>query len=227
MFYFQLSSNNPNWLKSGEKLSATWISRDAESGISKTEYCVGSTPDGCQIKRMTDLPINAERVTCHDCSLNLYTTYFITVRVWNAAGLFTIGTTNGTRFDATAPITGKIHVKKPIVSCIHNCTLTGNITGFADEESGIKSCSFAVRNTTHYLTGFVNVGLSGRILVWGLSFTHARSYFLEAECENNARMVSRRAQSPHILVDATPPTKVDEVCFVDIVYNTSLIIAYF
>ena len=69
-------------------------------------------------------------------------------------------------------------------------------------------CRVAVRNSTHYLTQFNDVGLSNSTLVSDLTFAHAQMYFVEAECENHAGLSSRRVQSQRVLVDATPPPKV-------------------
>lgn len=196
------------WLGPGEKLQASWKSRDPESGISKTEYCVGTVSVGCQVKSMTELFSNATKVTCNDCQLNHQGTYYITVRVQNGAGVYTVKTTDEIKVDLTPPIVAKVIPVSDVTSCVNNCTLVSNVTLFEDRESGVKSCSYAIRNRSHLVTDFVNNGLRKTVEATDLQLVAGERYYTAVRCENNVGLVTEKVSTIPVLVDDTPPTKV-------------------
>ncbi|KAJ7365969.1 hypothetical protein OS493_002708 [Desmophyllum pertusum] len=141
----QVTAGSKLWIGPTDTLHATWKSQDLESGIDKTEFCVGTLPVGCQIKSMTEKLPNSTDVTCSDCHLNHDGTYYLSIRVTNGAGLFTVIATNGTNVDLTAPSLADIVPQFYVTSCVTNCTLVSNITGVQDDESGVRRCSYAIR----------------------------------------------------------------------------------
>lgn len=188
-------------------MHATWKSLDPESGIRKTEYCVGALPVGCQIKSMTGILPNATEVTCRDCRLKHYGTYYISIRVTNGAGLFTVIATNETRVDLTAPILGEIVPQYYATSCATRCSLVANITGVQDEESGVRSCSYSIRNSSAIVMDFVANGLNATVEATGLQLMAGENYYVVVRCENSVGLTSEKASSP-VMVDNTPPSKV-------------------
>lgn len=197
------------WLGPGNNLRASWKSRDPESDVSKTEFCVGTVFVGCQVKSMTELPPNATEITCDDCQLSHHGTYFVTIRVTNGAGLFTVATTDEIKVDLTAPSVGNVIPVTDVTSCITNCTLVANVTYSQDKESGVKSCSYAIRNSNHFIGGFVNNGLDKTVKATGLQLVAGQRYYVVVRCENNVGLVTEKASSIPLLVDDTPPTKVN------------------
>lgn len=198
------------WLGPGEKLQASWKSQDPESGISKTEFCVGTVSVGCQVKSMTEISSNATEIVCNDCQVSHQGAYFITIRVQNGAGLYTVATTDEIKVDLTAPSVGQVIPMNDITSCTTNCTLVANVTFFQDGESGVKSCSYAIRNSSHFITDFVGNGLDKTVEATGLHLVAGESYYTVVRCENNVGLVAERVSTIPVLVDDTPPTKVNK-----------------
>lgn len=157
---------------------------------------------------MTELSSNATRVTCNDCQLNHQGTYYITVRVQNGAGVYTVKTTDEIKVDLTPPIVSKVIPVSDVTSCVTNCTLVSNVTFFKDKESGVKSCSYAIRNSSHFVTGFVNNGLRKTVEAAGLHLVAGEKYYTAVRCDNNVGLVTEQVSNIPVLVDDTPPTKV-------------------
>ncbi|KAL9987481.1 hypothetical protein ACROYT_G001794 [Oculina patagonica] len=173
----ELSRGSNLWLGPGEKLHASWKSRDPESDISKTEFCVGTVSVGCQVKSMTELSSNATKVACNECQVSHQGAYYITIRVKNGAGVYTVATTDEIRVDLTAPFVGNVIPINDITSCTTNCTLVANVTFFQDLESGVKSCSYAVRNSSYLIADFVNNGLDKTVEATGLQLVAGENYY--------------------------------------------------
>lgn len=207
MSCIQVSAGSKHWIGPIEFLHAKWKSQDSESGISKTEYCVGTLPVGCQIKSMTEIAANSTEVSCKDCRLNHYGSYYISIRVTNGAGLFKVIATNETRVDLTSPILGDIVLQFLYTSCVTNCTLAANVTRVEDEESGVKLCRYAVRNSSAFVTDFVDYGMNPIVEATGLHLQAGEMYDIMVRCENNVGLVTERASSL-VIVDNTPPSKV-------------------
>ena len=157
---------------------------------------------------MTELPSNATRVTCNDCRLNHQGTYYITVRVQNGAGVYTVKTTEEIKVDLTPPTVRDVIPVSDVTSCVTNCSLVSNVTFFKDKESGVKSCSYAIRNSSHFDTGFVNNGLRRTVVAAGLHLVAGERYYTAVRCENNVGLVTEQVSTMPVLVDDTPPTKV-------------------
>lgn len=157
---------------------------------------------------MTELSSNATKVTCNDCQLNHQGTYYITVRVQNGAGVYTVKTTQEIKVDLTPPIVSKVIPVSDVTSCVTNCTLVSNVTFFKDKESGVKSCSYAIRNSSHFVTGFVNNALRKTVEAAGLHLVAGERYFTAVRCDNNVGLVTEQVSTIPVLVDDTPPTKV-------------------
>ena len=75
---------------------------DLESGISKIEYCVGSTPFNCFIKFFALIHQNRSFV-CTDCEIGAGMTAFAIFRVTNGAGLSSMFISDGATVDPTPP----------------------------------------------------------------------------------------------------------------------------
>ena len=159
---------------------------------------------------MTTLPLNTTDITCDDCLLNHQGAYYVTIRVTNGAGLFTLTTTDEIRVDLTAPLIGNVIPVSDVTQCVSNCTLAANVTFFKYEESGVKSCRYAIRNSTHFITDFVNKGLEKTLEAKDLQLVAGERYYVIVKCENNAGLVTEKASIIPVLVDDTPPAKVSK-----------------
>ena len=207
LFIIQESAGSELWIGPTDHLHATWKAQDLESGISKTEFCVGTLPVGCQIKFMTEIFPNSTEVSCKDCHLNHYGTYFVSIRVTNGAGLSTVTATNETKVDMTAPVLYDVVPQFGFISCISSCSLVVNITGVRDEESGVRSCGYAVKNSSFMITDFVDIGLNTTLEATDLELMNGQQYYTVVRCENNVGLTTERVSSP-VVVDNTPPSKV-------------------
>ena len=156
---------------------------------------------------MTEIPLNATIVTCSDCQLSHYGTYYLSIRVTNGAGLFIVIATNETKVDMTAPFLSDIVPQFYVTSCVTNCTLVSNITDVQDDESGVRLCSYAIKNRTDFVTDFIDNGLSTTVEATGLQLLPGQSYYTVVRCENNVGLATESVSSP-VIVDDTPPSKV-------------------
>ena len=156
---------------------------------------------------MTEIPVNLTKVTCTDCQLNHRETYYISIRVTNGAGLFAVTATNGTKADLTAPIIGDVVMQFSFVSCVTNCTLVANITSVQDDESGVRICRYAIRNSSSFVTDFVDNKMNATIEAIGLRLPAGENYYIVVRCENLVGL-SSEVTSSSVMVDNTPPSKV-------------------
>ena len=158
---------------------------------------------------MTELTYNTTEITCNDCHLKHQETYYITIRLQNGAGLFVVETTDEIQVDFTAPFVGKVLPTTDVTPCVTNCTLVSNVN-FQDKESGMKSCSFSIRNSTHLIGDYINNGLKTTVEATGLQLVVGERYYTVVRCENNVGLVTERVSTLPVLVDDTPPTKVSK-----------------
>ena len=159
---------------------------------------------------MSEILPNATEVKCSDCRLSHYGTYYLSIRVTNGAGLYTVIATNGTKVDLTAPFLGDVVPQFSVTSCTTNCTLVSNITGAQDNESGVSLCSYAIRNSTNFVTDFVDNGLSTIVEATDLQLVPGQSYYTVVRCENSVGLITEGVSSP-VIVDNTPPSKVHSI----------------
>ncbi len=156
---------------------------------------------------MTEILSNATNVTCSDCRLSHYGTYYLSIRVTNGAGLFAVISTSGIKVDLTAPFLGDVVPQFYFTSCVINCTLVSNITGVQDDESGIRLCGYVIRNSTDFVTDIVENGLSTTVQATGLQLQPGQSYYTVVKCVNKVGLTTESVSSP-VIVDNTPPSKV-------------------
>ena len=193
----------------GDNLHGNWKTLDGESDIDFVEYCFGTTSGGCNVQGMHRALNNETNITCFRCELRHKYTYFMTVRVWNKAGLFNVATSEGVTVDLTAPIGGKVSLNKTYMACFVHCNLTVEFSGWEDEESGVESCEFSIR-TIYEITVMPAQPTTnkGQIKADDLKLQHDQSYKIGVACYNTVGKRSADVFTPPIRVDNTPPEKV-------------------
>ncbi|XP_048583423.1 uncharacterized protein LOC116619209 isoform X2 [Nematostella vectensis] len=201
-----MTNIDKRWLGPGGRLTATWSSRDLQSGVIKSEYCVGKSLGGCQSQPMRELTANATSVTCQDCVLQELGTYYITVRVWNAAGQHNLGTTGPISIDLTPPAAGLVTPDNYVTSCTTHCTLTTTVGAFVDLQSGIASCRFGIRDSAGFVTAFKDFVQGTVARATNVRLIPGQRYYTVVSCVDNAGLRTQ-AVSDGVLVDVTPPTK--------------------
>ena len=122
--------------------------QDLDSGISRNEYCVGTTPLGCQIRGMTDNGQN-KSFACGDCHVNPGERVFVTVRVTNGAGLTVLRSSDGMLLDDSPPIMGDVISgsdagDREMKTALMNWNVSATWFGAEDRESGLESCQWAI-----------------------------------------------------------------------------------
>lgn len=158
---------------------------------------------------------NETKVTCFQCELRHRYTYFMTVRVWNKAGLINVATSEGVTVDLTAPVGGKVSLNKTYMPCVGHCSLIAEFSGWEDDESGVGSCEFSIRTMNDVtVTPVQPTANEGRIEADDLALQHDQSYKIAVACYNTVGERSSDVFSPPIQVDNTSPEKVRRVKFI-------------
>ena len=190
-------------------LSGSWKTSDDDSGIDVVEYCFGTIEDGCNVQDFRRALKNVTNATCQDCKLKHKKMYFMSVRVWNNAGLFNFLTSKGVIVDLTAPVGGEVSLKKTYTSCIGSCKLTAEFSGFKDEESGVESCEFGIKSVgNRTVTPAQPVTNGSQIEANNLILEHGESYKMAVACYNTIGERSVDVFSSPVKIDNTPPEMV-------------------
>ena len=124
--------------------------KDNESGIDTTSYrfAVGTSEGGSDVQDFV------ESATSEIASLTLSqnTRYYITVKVFNRAGLFAVQSSNGVTVDSTPPIAGTLTIVRNQTKLnyitIPSRHLEATLKGCIDLESGIHQISLTVCATS-------------------------------------------------------------------------------
>ena len=133
----------------------------------------------------------------------------MTIRVWNKAGLFSLATTNGVTVDLTPPTSGKVVLYPLYMPCLKTCNLRATLSGFIDEESGMKHCEFSIKDKNGTVVTRTQPAASkSQIVAANLTLEHGRSYKIVTACINNLGERSKEVDSLPVRIDNTPPKKV-------------------
>ena len=125
--------------------------RDPESGILKYEYCLGTSPSGCQIRSFVNVGNNTS-FECHDCGVTAGETVFVTVRVTNKAGLRNVKASDGMLFDSSPPVVGQIidsrtgELLKDTNTVLFHWNISMAWTGAHDRQSDVKECTWTIES---------------------------------------------------------------------------------
>ena len=190
-------------------LRGNWEAFDGESNVDFVEYCFGTTEEACNVQDMTRALDNDVNVTCLGCKVKHKYTYFMTVRVWNKAGLFNVATSQGVTADLTAPVGGKVSLNKTHTSCVGLCSLMAEFSGFTDDESGLENCEFSIKTVDDVtIIPVQHIASESLIETDQISLQHGHSYKIAVACYNTVGDRSQDVFSPVIKIDNTPPEKV-------------------
>lgn len=186
------------------QLHAVWSSSDAQSGIAKYEYAVGTTPGGIDVLGWTDAGAATEK-TITGLSLVSGTRYYVSVRATNGAGLVSaVGTSDGILVDATPPATPVVTDDGEFISS----TTTLHATWIsADPETGIALYEYSIGTSpgSADVVGWVGIGTATSLSRSDLALTDGVTYFVNVRATNGVGLVSAVGSSDGITVDTTPP----------------------
>lgn len=186
------------------QLHATWSSSDAQSGVTKYEYAVGTTSGGTEVVAWANAGTATEK-TVTGLSLVSGTRYYISVRATNGAGLVSqVGTSDGILADATPPTT-------PVVT--DDGTYTKNATTLhaawtsADPETGITLYEYSIGTSARgtNLVGWTGIGTTTSVTRPDLVLASGATYYVNVRATNAAGLLSTIGSSDGITVDTTAP----------------------
>jgi C1A family cysteine protease len=194
-------------------LSANWsAATDAQSGIVRYWYAVGTTQGGAETIAWTDNGFNVS-VTTAGLSLLNEETYYFSVKAENGVGLESgVLSSDGQFVDMTPPLTIS-NVKDGTGADIDyitiNTQISANWVATTDAESNIVKYWYAI-GTSLGATDFVtwtDVGLNYSA-VKNISLNHGATYYFTIRAENGSGLYSVAANSDGQMLDETLPTTV-------------------
>ena len=204
-------------------ITANWASStDADSGISKYWYAIGTTPGGSQTKNWTN---NGLLTLIYNASFSLTpgVTYYVSVKAENGAGLQSSTATSSGQvvsyFVDTTPPAAPAQVRDgtgaDIQDAMTSNSLTGNWDTSADAESDISGYEYAIGGTPGGadVSGWISVGSNIlAITKSGLALSPGSTYYFSIKAVNGAGLKSTATNSNGqyvVLIDTndiTPPT---------------------
>lgn len=186
------------------QLHATWSSSDAQSGIAKYEYAIGTTAGGTNTVNWTTAGTVTDKVIT-GLLLVSGTRYYISVRATNGAGQVSqIATTDGILVDATPPTT-------PVITddgkYTRNTTTIHATWTSSDPETGITLYEYSIGTSAGGVgvAPWTNIGTGTSINRTDLSLTNGACYYVNVRATNAAGLVSAVGSSDGITLDTTPP----------------------
>lgn len=185
-------------------LHASWNSFDAESGISRYEYAIGTAPGAGDVAPFADAGTDTA-VTRDGLPLVKGARYYFSVRAINGAGLASeVGVSDGITVDYTAPQT-------PIVTddgAYSTLPMTLHASwSSSDQESGVVGYEYAIGTApeSEDLVPFTDAGAANQVTRDDLPLVNGTRYYISVRATNRAGLVSYIGVSNGIMVDYTSP----------------------
>ncbi|MGE0333650.1 MAG: hypothetical protein AB7P37_23495, partial [Ramlibacter sp.] len=171
-------------------IQANWSGfADAETGVTDYAWAIGTTAGGTQVQTFTSVGTGTTG-SATGLTLTSGTTYYVTVRATNGAGLTTLVTSDGVKVDTSAPTAGTVSDGSGADVDFQTSTsaIQANWTGFADAESGITSYQWAIGTTAGgtQVQGFTSVGTGTTGSATGLTLTSGTTYYVTVRATNGA-----------------------------------------
>lgn len=171
-------------------LSASWTGfGDAQSGVADYAWCIGTTPGVDDIMAFTSVG-GATSASVDTLTLVSGTSYFVTVRATNSAGLGSVGTSDGVLVDATPPIVGEVRDGTGQDIDVQGPTgrISANWSGFDDSETGITQYEWAIGCSpgADDIQPFVWLGDVGSATSGLLTLVDGATYYVAVRVTNGA-----------------------------------------
>ncbi|XP_070207962.1 uncharacterized protein [Littorina saxatilis] len=201
-------------------ITACWgdVFYDLESAVVSYEVWLGTSSFASNHKKLTDVGLNTTW-TFTTTSLETGTSYYVTVRARNEAGLQTTAVSDGFLINVTPPVPG-VAFPAGRYRNRHAQSSTSSLTvswyGFEDMESGVASYYVALHDEDDVKTPivpFTHAGIDTEFTKAGLTLEHNHSYVVSVKARDAAGLESKAVVSPAILVDVTPPEGVTCLLF--------------
>ncbi|MEW6200373.1 MAG: FG-GAP-like repeat-containing protein, partial [bacterium] len=212
------------------QLSANWsASVDAESGIVRYLYAIGTTAGATDVVDWTDNG-TATYITHTGLSLTQAQTYFFTIMSENDAGLQSIpASSDGQTVDTsapTAPAAVNDGTGADITYAASATQLSANWSSSSDPESGIARYWYAIGSTAGAtdVVDWTDNGTATAVTKTGLTLTNGQTYYFTVKAENGAGLLNGATDSDGQEVETTSPLPISYVydgTTVDIDYLTN------
>lgn len=185
-------------------LHATWSSQDAESGLDRYEYSIGTSAGATDVVTWADAGLQTS-VTRTGLSLIDGHTYYVNVRAYNTVGLVgPVGSSNGIIVDSVTP---------PVPTVIDDGSFTSSSSSLhvfwapVTCTSGIASYEYSIGTAAGSTNtrGWTNVGLATEVTATGLTLANGGNYFVNVRARNTLDRAGFVGSSDGITVDLTPP----------------------
>eukprot|EP00117_Sycon_ciliatum_P029304 scpid3325/ scgid0538/ Aggrecan core protein; Cartilage-specific proteoglycan core protein len=190
-------------------ISATWSGfHDSESSLTY-RWCIGHS-NGREEMMVYRSVGSATAGTCHTCKLVSGVKYIVTVQAINKAGLVTTMSSDGIMLDSSPPTQGYVQEgsdKQQYLVVYHLGPSAPSLywNGYADQQSGIDSCSLSIRTENDsVLWERENTGVNESPLTPNVTLPSGETLFTHIACKNGAGLESKRSSSGFV-VDITPP----------------------
>ncbi|MEN6416428.1 MAG: PQQ-binding-like beta-propeller repeat protein [Armatimonadota bacterium] len=186
-------------------IAASWMSTDAESGIAKYEYSIGTTIGGVDVITWTNVG-TATSIALTGLSLADGSTYYVNVRATNNVGLISaVGSSDGITVDSAAPpaptvtddgaytsSAGSLHASWTAVTC------TSGVSGY--------QYSIGTSSGSANIVGWTSAGLATSATITGLSLANGTNYYINVRALNSLGRAGTVGSSDGITVDTTAPS---------------------
>jgi len=225
------TGSDTDWSGSWTQLSANWdAATDAQSGIARYWYAIGSTPGATDVAGWTDNGNNLS-VTKTGLSLADGQLCYFTVRAENRVGLLASGaSSDGQTVDLTAPSNpGAVNdgMEAYDMDYANSVTqLSANWTAATDVQSGIGKYWYAIGTTAGAadVANWTDNGNNMSVTKTGLSLTNGATYYFTVTAENGAGLQGFALNSDGQTVDITAPSNpgaVNDGLGADMAYSSS------
>jgi MYXO-CTERM domain-containing protein len=195
-------------------LSASWSGFfDADSSITGYEWAVGTSAGATDVQGFVSVGL-ATSGSGSSFSLAGGTTYYVTVRATNGAGLTSTASSDGVTVtvpDGTPPVAGTVNdgAGADVDTQASTSTISANWSGFSDPESGITRYDWAVGTAAGGtdVQAFTPVGTATSASNAGLSLGVGTTCYVTVRATNGAGLTAT-ATSDGVTVpvpDSTPP----------------------
>ncbi|WAR06111.1 hypothetical protein MAR_021480 [Mya arenaria] len=208
------------------------VFEDLESGMNRYEWSVGTSHGYEDVLEYTRVNGDCAESELHPSrTLKDGHSYFVTVKAYNNAGLFSIDTSWAFVVDTTPPDSGLVYdgqydgTNTDIDYMTSSNTVQAYWTHFIDAHTPVheyfvsvgtcKECDDVLREQS--------VGIRNEMEITGLALMEGRVYYTSVKACNTAMLCSR-ASSDGFLIDKSPPTRgtvIDGLSGSDIQYQAS------
>lgn len=184
-----------DYQSSTSAVSANWSGFfDWESGVKSYEWAVGTAPGRTDLSDFADAGPDLYG-SATGLSLAPGSTFYVTVRGLNDAGLGSVASSDGVTVDVTPPLVGMISDGDQATDIdvqASTSSLFASWAGFRDPESGISNYEWSI-GTAPFATdvrGYSSAGLQLSAAEAGLALLSGKTYFVNVRATNRAGLSS-------------------------------------